>query len=301
MKLLTFLKDQQYQLGIRTDKGILDVSYFAEQLSVQNVPQNIHDVIENGASAIDALESLAKQAEDERAVSPSGWLNEEDLLLGPCVTNPGKIICVGLNYRKHAEETGSPIPQSPILFTKFNNALAGDQEDIALPKLSQKVDYEAELAIVIGKTTKDVSKEEALDYVFGYCNANDLSARDLQMRTSQWLLGKSCDGFAPLGPYLVTADEVGDPNNLVIKALVNGELRQNSNTNDMIFYCDEIISYISQHLTLQPGDVILTGTPEGVVLGYPPEQQIYLKDGDVVTIEIEKLGSLTNRLVADKN
>lgn len=301
MKLLTYLKDQQYRLGIRTKKGVLDVAYFAEQLSVQGVPQTVHDVIENGASAIEVLESLAKQAEDVRDTSTSGWLNEEDLQFGPCVTNPGKIICVGLNYRKHAEETGSPIPQSPILFTKFNNALAGDQEDIALPKLSQKVDYEAELAIVIGKTTKDVSKEEALDYVFGYCNANDLSARDLQMRTSQWLLGKSCDGFAPLGPYLVTADEVGDPNNLVIKALVNGELRQNSNTNDMIFYCDEIISYISQHLTLQPGDVILTGTPEGVVLGYPPEQQIYLKDGDVVTIEIEKLGSLTNRLVADKN
>ncbi|MFD1174888.1 fumarylacetoacetate hydrolase family protein [Paenibacillus puldeungensis] len=301
MKLLTYLKDQQYRLGIRSDKGVLDVAYFAEQLSVQDVPQTIHDVIENGASAIDALHALANQAEAAQDTLSSGWLNEEDLQFGPCVTNPGKIICVGLNYRKHAEETGSPIPGSPILFNKFNNTLAGHMEDIALPKPSEKVDYEAELTIVIGKTAKDVSKEEALDYVFGYCNANDLSARDLQMRTSQWLLGKSCDGFAPLGPYLVTADEVGDPNNLGIKAMVNGELRQNSNTNDMIFYCDEIVSYISQHLTLQPGDVILTGTPEGVVLGYPPEQQVYLKDGDVVTIEIEKLGSLTNRLVAEKN
>lgn len=300
MKLLTFLKDQQYRLGIHTEKGVLDAAYFAEKLSVEDVPRTIYEVIENGASAIDALHTLVKQAEASGETLSSGWLNEEELQFGPCVTNPEKIICVGLNYRKHAEETGSPIPQSPILFNKFNNALAGHREDIALPKPSQKIDYEAELAIVIGKKAKDVSKDEALNYVFGYCNANDLSARDLQMRTSQWLLGKSCDGFAPLGPYLVTADEVGDPNSLAIKAMVNGELRQNSNTNDMIFYCDEIISYISQHLTLQPGDVILTGTPEGVVLGYPPEQQVYLKDGDVVTIEIEKLGSLTNRLVAEK-
>ena len=126
------------------------------------------------------------------------------------------------------------------------------------------------------------------------------SARDLQMRTHQWLLGKTCDGFSPLGPYLVTADEVGDPNNLELKTIVNGEVRQNSNTSDMIFHCDEIVSYISQHFTLTPGDIILTGTPAGVVIGYPPEKQVYLKDGDVVTIEIEKLGTLTNRMVAEK-
>jgi len=136
--------------------------------------------------------------------------------------------------------------------------------------------------------------------VFGYCPANDLSARDLQLRTSQWLLGKSLDGFAPIGPYLVTADEVGDPNRLGIRCRVNGELRQNSNTADMIFKCDELISYISRHMTLEPGDVVLTGTPEGVVLGLPPERQIYLRPGDVVEIEIEKLGTLQNRLVAPR-
>lgn len=158
-----------------------------------------------------------------------------------------------MNYRRHAEETKAAIPQYPILFNKFNNTLTGPGADVPLPKVSEKVDYEAELVIVIGRTAKYVSKENALDHVFGYCNVNDLSARDLQMRTQQWLLGKSCDGFSPLGPYLVSADEVGNPNGLGIRCIVNGEVRQNSNTSDMIFKCDEIVSYISQHMTLIPG------------------------------------------------
>jgi len=300
MKLLNYIKNGQYRLGIRTDSGVLDVESAARELSGKDVPKTIHEVIERGASATDVLQSLAERATAVGDPINSSWLNEEDIQLGPCVTNPGKIICVGLNYRKHAEETNSPVPEFPILFNKFGNALAGHKDDIVLPNVSQKVDYEAELVIVIGKKAKNVSKDDALDYVFGYCNVNDLSARDLQLRTSQWLLGKTCDGFSPLGPYLVTADEVGNPNDLSIKAIVNGEVRQNSNTNDMIFRCDEIVSYISRHFTLLPGDLILTGTPEGVVMGYPPEKQAYLKDGDVVTIEIEKLGSLTNRLVAEK-
>lgn len=296
MKLLNFRVNEQNRLGIRSDKGVLDVALAAEKLSASGVPTEVHDVISQGASAIGNLRDLQAKAEQDASL----WLDEASLDLGPCVTNPGKIICVGLNYRKHAEETHAPIPEYPILFNKFNNTLSGHQDDIALPKASSKVDYEAELVIVIGKTAKYVSKEDALDHVFGYCNVNDLSARDLQLRTQQWLLGKTCDGFSPLGPYLVTADEVGDPNNLTIKTTVNGEVRQSSNTSDMIFYCNEIVSYISQHFTLSPGDVILTGTPEGVVLGYPKEQQVYLKDGDVVTIEIEKLGSLTNRLVNEQ-
>lgn len=158
------------------------------------------------------------------------------------------------------------------------------------------MDYEAELVIVMGRTARNVSREEAYKYVYGYCCGNDLSARDLQMRTQQWLLGKTCDKFAPVGPYLVTADEVGDPNQLAISCTVNGELRQSSNTADMIFKCDEIISYISQNFTLEPGDMIMTGTPEGVMLGYPPEQQVYLQAGDTITVEIEKLGRLTNTM-----
>jgi 2-keto-4-pentenoate hydratase/2-oxohepta-3-ene-1,7-dioic acid hydratase in catechol pathway len=292
MKLLTFLKDGHYALGIRTDRGVLDVESAVGQ-GRRRAPTRLHEAIEGGPQAVSALQAIAEQAED-------GWLKEADLTLGPCVPHPGKIVCVGLNYRKHAEETNAPIPEYPILFSKFNNALAGHGEDIPLPAVSEKVDYEAELAIVMGKTAKNVGKEQALDYVFGYCNANDLSARDLQMRTPQWLLGKTCDKFLPLGPYLVTADEVGNPNGLGIRCTVNGEVRQNSNTSDMIFHCGELVSYISRHMTLEPGDVILTGTPEGVVLGYPPEKQVYLQEGDIVTVEIEKLGALTNRMVRER-
>lgn len=302
MKLLTFMENGKLQLGVKTDRGIVHIANALQDLQDEGgtVPQTVHEVIDGGTAAVSALQTLV-----DRALATGGSeayvLDESKLTLGPCVTHPNKIICVGLNYRKHAEETNSPIPKYPILFNKFNNTLTGHGHDVPLPiSVSSKVDYEAELAIVIGKQAKYVDKENALDHVFGYCNVNDLSARDLQLRTQQWLLGKSCDGFSPLGPYLVTADEVGNPNNLGIRSIVNGEMRQNSNTSDMIFRCDEIVSYISQHMTLVPGDVILTGTPEGVVMGYPEDKQVYLKDGDVVTIEIDKLGSLTNRMVNEQ-
>ncbi|RED76743.1 MULTISPECIES: fumarylacetoacetate hydrolase family protein [Cohnella] len=293
MKLLTFVKQGQLALGVKTEKGILDVQEAAKGAGVQ-LPDSIMSVIEQG-SAVGELEKLVLSVSDD---SPA-WLQESDLQFGPCVTEPKKIICVGLNYRKHAEETKAAIPEFPILFNKFHNTITAHGSEIAIPRTTTRLDYEAELVIVIGKQAKYVPREEALNYVFGYCCVNDLSARDLQLRTPQWMLGKIGDGFSPIGPYLVTADEVGNPNELAIKARVNGELRQNSNTADMIFPCDEIVSYISQHLTLVPGDIILTGTPEGVVLGLPKEQRVYLQPGDVVTIEIEKLGSLTNRLVAE--
>jgi 2-keto-4-pentenoate hydratase/2-oxohepta-3-ene-1,7-dioic acid hydratase in catechol pathway len=298
MKLLTFKENDAYKLGVKTEGGVFDVSAALTAAGEEGVPGDVHAVIEGGGEAERRLEAFV--ARTLSAPEGKSFLREEEsLTFGPCVTRPEKIICVGLNYRKHAEETGAPIPQYPVLFNKFNNTLTGHGCDVPLPKESQKVDYEVELAIVIGKRAKNVPKERALDYVFGYCAVNDLSARDLQMRTQQWLLGKSCDGFSPLGPYLVTADEVGDPNNLELKCIVNGEVRQHSNTSDMIFRCDEIVSYISRHMTLVPGDVILTGTPEGVILGYPEEKQVWLKHGDVVTVEIEKLGRLTNRMVAE--
>ena len=303
MKLLTFERNGKSNLGIVTPHGVLHVSKAIESVSPQShtVPTTIMEVIEGGEAAVAQLQALVEQSLTS-ADRAAFLLHEDDLVLGPCVTAPNKIICVGLNYKRHAEETNMPLPQYPILFNKFNNTLAGHREEIALPaKVTSKVDYEAELVIVVGKEAKYVSKEMALDYVFGYCCVNDLSARDLQMRTQQWLLGKSCDGFSPLGPYLVTADEVGDPNDLAIRCLVNGEVRQNSHTSDMIFRCDEIVSYISQHMTLVPGDIILTGTPEGVILGYPEDKQVWLKEGDVVTIEIEKLGSLTNRMVSENH
>lgn len=299
MKLLTFTENEQNRLGIFTEQGVLHVDRAAAALYPQGhtIPLQVMDAISTGNSAIEQLQQLAA----DTLASPEASMyfsSQSDLELEPCVTNPGKIICVGLNYRKHAEETNAPIPSFPILFNKFSNTLTADGKDVTLPSaVTSQVDYEAELVIVIGKTAKNVDKANALDHVFGYCCVNDLSARDLQMRTSQWLLGKCCDGFSPLGPYLVTADEVGNPNDLQIKCTVNGEVRQSSNTSDMIFHCDEIVSYISKHMTLSPGDIILTGTPEGVVLGYPEDKQVWLKDGDIVTIEIEKLGSLTNRMV----
>lgn len=304
MKLLNFKTENGVRLGILTERGVLDVAKARDTVppgSDAPIPISVHEVIEGGQEAVRVLEGYTKQVTAEGVDHSALWLEERELEWAACVTNPNKIICVGLNYRKHAEETHSQIPEYPILFNKFNNTIAANGEDIPLPKVSDKVDYEAELVIVIGKEAKYVPQEQALDYVFGYCAANDLSARDLQMRTPQWLLGKSCDKFSPLGPYLVTADEVGDPNRLDIKCMVNGEIRQHSNTSDMIFGIEEIVSYISQHMTLVPGDIILTGTPEGVVLGYPPEKQVYLKDGDLVTIEIEKLGILTNRMVAERN
>jgi 2-keto-4-pentenoate hydratase/2-oxohepta-3-ene-1,7-dioic acid hydratase in catechol pathway len=301
MKLLHFIVDGETKLGVLTDDGVLDVSAAADRIGYSGslpLPRDAQEVIAGGPNTLEALRLLTESSLSQRNIIGT-LLPENGLKWAPCVTRPNKIICVGLNYRRHAEETNSPVPQSPILFHKFNNTLSGHGDAVTLPPVSSKVDYEAELAIVIGRKAKYVSRESALEYVFGYCNANDLSARDLQMRTSQWGLGKCCDGFAPLGPYLVTSDEVGNPNDLTIRCYLNGEVRQNSNTSDMIFACDEIVSYISQHMTLEPGDVILTGTPEGVVMGYPPERQVYLKDGDIVTIEIEKLGSLTSVMMAE--
>lgn len=302
MKLLNFKNEQGWALGVRIEQGVIDIKAAASELgdnSEQLRLTSIHAVIEGGQAAIDALHNLVDQVLADDAVRLKCLRDESSLTIGPCVTHPNKIICVGLNYRKHAEETNSPIPDYPILFNKFNNALNSHNHDVSLPKVSTKVDYEAELVIVIGAEAKYVAKEDALKHVFGYCNGNDLSARDLQKRTQQWLLGKSCDGFGPIGPYLVTADEVGDPNKLDIKCMVNGEVRQHSSTADMIFHVDEIVSYTSQHMTLVPGDIIFTGTPAGVVAGYPADKQVYLQHGDQVTIEIEKLGSLTNRMVGE--
>jgi 2-keto-4-pentenoate hydratase/2-oxohepta-3-ene-1,7-dioic acid hydratase in catechol pathway len=296
MITLTFRKENGLALGVKTEKGILDVQAAKTMYpDFGDVPSSVSNLISRGEEGKQALARLTDAVYQEDSL----FLPEDSLTLGPCVPVPPKIICVGLNYKKHADECTMAYPTSPLLFSKFSNALAGHGEVVPLPSASDRVDYEAELAIVIGKQAKQVTKDEALSYVYGYCNANDLSARDLQFRTSQWLLGKTCDKFCPIGPYLVSSDEVRDPDNLHIRTMVNGEIRQNSNTSDMIFSCAEIISYISEHMTLYPGDLILTGTPEGVIVGYPAEKQVWLKDGDEVTIEIEKLGRLTNTLKAE--
>jgi 2-keto-4-pentenoate hydratase/2-oxohepta-3-ene-1,7-dioic acid hydratase in catechol pathway len=204
---------------------------------------------------------------------------------------------LGFNYRKHAMEVGVPIPKAPVLFNKYNNALGGHRVPVPLPvKVAKKFDYEVELQVIIGKTAKEVSEADALSYVFGYATGNDFSARDLQFRDgrqgSQYMIGKTPDGFMPVGPWLVGADVVGDPQKLAIECRVNGEQRQSSNTSDMIFTCAQIISYCSSIFTLQPGDLISTGTPEGVITGKPEAQQVWLKAGDKVACSVEKLGEL---------
>ena len=212
------------------------------------------------------------------------------------ISRPGKIVCVGLNYKDHAEEQGVELPKAPLLFAKFTTSLIGPGEAIVIPPLVTQCDYEAELGVVIGATVRNVSRENALEAVAGYICANDVSARDLQFVDKQWTRGKSSDTFCPVGPRLVPAAEVADPHNLRIRAIVNGEVLQDSSTSNLIFGIDEIISYISQTATLEPGDLILTGTPAGVGVFRDPQQ--LLQPGDEVTIEIEGLGELTNPVVA---
>jgi 2-keto-4-pentenoate hydratase/2-oxohepta-3-ene-1,7-dioic acid hydratase in catechol pathway len=215
------------------------------------------------------------------------------------IDRPGKIVCVGLNYRDHAEEQGAGLPKAPLLFAKFPTALVGPGEPIVIPPIVTKCDYEAELAVVIGERVKNVSKENALEAVRGYLCANDVSARDLQFGDGQWTRGKSPDTFCPVGPRLVPRDEVTDPHALRIRALVNGEALQDSTTANLIFGVDEVIAYASQTSTLEPGDLILTGTPDGVGKAFDPPR--YLGDGDVVRVEIERLGAIEHRVVTPRD
>ena len=286
MKFIQFKVGESIRLGIKTENGIIDVEQSATSLSLE-LPTKMEQVIAGGEEVLKQLAELTKQE--------VSLISEEEIVYAPCMTQPEKIICVGLNYADHAKESNMDIPTYPVLFSKFNNALAAHNQIIRLPKTAEKFDYEVELVIVIGKEAVNVSKDEALSYVFGYTVGNDLSARDLQFRSGQWLLGKTCDHFGPIGPYLVTADEL-DPSNLNIECKVNGEVRQSANTRDMIFDCATLVSYLSQHMTLKPGDIIFSGTPEGVILGYPEDQQVWLKSGDEVQVSVENIGTLVNVL-----
>ncbi len=214
------------------------------------------------------------------------------------VAGPEKVIGIGLNYEDHAAETGADIPDKPIVFAKYANAVIGPGEAIMIPSITEQADYEAELAVIIGRTARKVPESEALDYVFGYTNANDVSSRDLQFSEGgQWTRSKSIDTFCPLGPYIATRDEIEDPQDLSIRCTLNGEVMQDGTTSKMIFSVAELVSFLSQGMTLVPGDVIVTGTPPGV--GAARDPQVWLKDGDEVTIEIEGLGALTNPVRAD--
>jgi 2-keto-4-pentenoate hydratase/2-oxohepta-3-ene-1,7-dioic acid hydratase in catechol pathway len=293
MTFCSLRKGDGFGLGLRTERGILDVAV-AERDFRERAPTTIDDVLQ-GRGELAGLARLVSRA-GNGARAGRYWVAEADAPFGPCVPNPEKIICIGLNYRKHAAEAKQPVPTSPILFSKYRSALNHHGGAIAVSReAAQKFDYEAELVIVIGRTARNVSEADAKSYIFGYCTGNDFSARDLQMRTTQWMLGKANDGFGPIGPWLVTADQV-DGDNLAIECRVNGELRQSSNTRDLIFGCAALVSYSSKHMTLQPGDIIFTGTPEGVIAGYPPEKQVWMKPGDRLATTIEKLGTLENTL-----
>lgn len=214
------------------------------------------------------------------------------------VPRPGKIICIGLNYRDHAEESNMPIPKSPIIFSKFPACAIGANEPILLPKSSAQVDYEAELAFVVGRRAKNVSAGAAMDYVFGYTNFNDVSARDFQFADGQWQRGKSCDTFAPMGEFIASRDEIQDPHELRIQFRLNGETLQDSNTNQLIFKIPELIEFLSASITLEPGDIVATGTPPGV--GFARKPPVFMKDGDRAEVEIEGLGVLSNAVVGGR-
>lgn len=290
MTFATLSVGGRYNLGIRTPRGILNVTA-AEQAFKEKAPISIGGVL-MGRGDISGLQRLIAKAE----ASPDSakyFVAEDKAKFGPAVTRPEKILCVGLNYRKHAAETGQPVPKMPILFNKFNTALNSPGGTIAVSKIeAEKFDYESELVIVIGRAGRNIGEADAMAHIFGYCAGHDFTARDLQSRSSQWMLGKACDGFAPLGPWLVTAD-LADGDNLKIETRVNGQVRQSSNTSDMVFNCKQLVSYASKYFTLAPGDIIFTGTPEGVISGYPKDKQVWLKPGDKLVTTIEKLGDLS--------
>ena len=288
MRFLNFHKDGEFKLGLKTQESVLDVETASSMLGME-LPCTYDTVVNGNMGGFSQWDSLIEEA----LGIPECCLDENSLKVGPAVINPHKVICVGLNYREHAAEAGMDIPNEPVLFNKFNNSIAAPGQDIDITGLV-RVDYEAELAFVMGEQTRRVSVDNALDKVFGYCTSNDISERELQFRSGQWLLGKALDGFLPIGPYLVTSDEVPDPQDLSIQGWLNGEIRQDSNTSDMIFTVAEIISYISRYITLDPGDVVITGTPPGVIMGR--EDKAWMTEGDSYAVEIGNLGKLSNTM-----
>ncbi|MGE5246688.1 MAG: fumarylacetoacetate hydrolase family protein [Betaproteobacteria bacterium] len=290
LTLLTIRRNGRDSLGVKTGRGIIDARRAAELLAMDG-PATVDDLLQHeDGPRLQALVDAALGSDRAR----TAFLDERQIEYGPLVSRPEKIVCVGLNYRKHAEETGMAIPKWPVLFNKFNGSLNRHKGTIALPvDVATQFDYEVELVIVIGRRASRVAEGDAASYVAGYAIGNDFTARDLQMsRGGQWMIGKTLDGFAPIGPYLVTADQV-DPDRLPIECRVNGETRQSSNTADFIFNTRQVVSYVSRYFTLQPGDVIFTGTPEGVILGMPKERQVWLKPGDRIDCSVGGLGELS--------
>ena len=284
MKLIRFGAINEEKPGVFLANGTkLDVSAFGHD----------YDEAFFGENGIEKLQDWLKNNQDSCPVVGN------DVRLGPPLMRPSKIVCVGLNYAQHAAESGMDVPEEPVLFFKATSAIVGPNDPIIIPKGSEKTDWEVELAIVIGKKASYVSEKDALNHVAGYVLHNDVSERAFQLeRSGQWVKGKSCDTFAPIGPFIATPDEIGDPNNLNLWLTLNGEEMQNSSTSDFIFNIQYVVSYISQYMTLLPGDIISTGTPFGVGLGLKPPR--YLKDRDVVELGIEGLGTSRQTCIAYK-
>ncbi|MBI1765258.1 MAG: fumarylacetoacetate hydrolase family protein [Acidobacteria bacterium] len=256
----------------------------------------IVDITEVAATMLDFINKGSAAVQAANSVTPKAAYALDAVEYLPAV-NPGKVIAIGRNYHDHAVEGGSEPPASPLIFTKFTNSITAHNAPVTLHAISEKIDYEAELAVVIGRRAQKVKQEEALDYVFGYCCLDDVSARDLQFSDGQWVRGKGLDGFCPIGPFITTRDEIADPQALKIEGILNGEVMQSSNTNKMIFGVAYLIHYITQAITLEPGDVIATGTPEGVgIFRTPP---VLLKDGDVFEVVIEGLETLRDPFVKE--
>ncbi|MCB9079136.1 MAG: fumarylacetoacetate hydrolase family protein [Anaerolineaceae bacterium] len=276
MKLITYINDQnENRIAYLEDNKVFPLDFEGDMIAlIQNEPELLNTAI-------------------DQAVKKSSFSLEDINLTAP-ILNPAKIVAIGKNYAEHAIETKSAVPEEPIVFAKFATSIIGPGADITWNEnLTSQVDFEAELAVIIGRRARNIVEEKAMEYVFGYTCANDVSARDLQYRGKQWVRGKSLDTFCPLGPWIVTADEIPNPQNLGIRCRVNGHTMQNSHTSKMIFSVSYLISFLSHHFTLLPGDIILTGTPDGVgAFREPPE---FLRNGDSVTVEIDSIGQLNNR------
>ena len=286
MTLATIERNGRLGLGIRSTGGVLDV-VAAEAEYKTGAPVAMEDLIARKGD-VSGLQKLADRAKAGEAAK--FMIAENAVKFGPLVSSAPKILCIGLNYRAHVAEANQTIPKTPIFFNKFNSSLNAHNGVIAVSKESARnFDYEAELVLVMAKGGRNISEEAALDHVFGYAVGQDFSARDLQSASSQWMMGKAGDGWGPIGPWLVTADQI-DPQALDVKCFVNGQERQSSNTKMMIFNVRQQIAFLSKHLALSPGDVIFTGTPEGVIAGYPQDKRVWLKAGDKITTVIDKLG-----------
>lgn len=293
MKIVSFLRAGANRTGALLDQDlVLDFDHESSGLPEAAGPLEWMDL--DGAPhqaarrLVDELdEGTTNELRGRGTIVPTS-----DVKLEAPIPRPGKVICIGLNYRDHAEESGMEIPKSPLVFSKFSNCVVGPSATVLLPHGANEVDYEAEFGVVIGKSVRGVSQDEAMDAVLGYCNVNDVSARDFQFADGQWQRGKSCDTFCPVGPFIATADEIADPHALRVQFRLNGETLQDSNTDQLIFGVGELVAHLSGFIALEPGDLISTGTPPGV--GFARKPPVYLKDGDVMEVEVEGLGVLRN-------